>query len=63
MPIKMPKSVSGSSLCMLKCKRANMIALNTTETIAGTYRLKEGIKNPLNKISSHIGDMHVVQKT
>mmetsp|Transcript_10961 Transcript_10961/g.22826 ORF Transcript_10961/g.22826 Transcript_10961/m.22826 type:complete len:158 (-) Transcript_10961:3032-3505(-) len=60
-PIRTPRSVKGSSLCMLKCRRAKITALATTAAPVGTYRRSDGIKNPRNNTSSQIGDMQVVQ--
>ena len=62
-PRRIPRTVRGATLFKLKCSRAKIMALKTMDTVLGRYLAKDGIRKPLKRISSHIGDMHVVQKT
>ncbi|KAF5197768.1 hypothetical protein FRX31_012645 [Thalictrum thalictroides] len=54
-PITIPRKMSGSILCALKCARANTTELTRIEHQTGMYLVKEGSRNPRNTISSHIG--------
>ncbi|CAA6665929.1 unnamed protein product [Spirodela intermedia] len=46
---------TGSSLCTLKCARANATALRRMDQRKDMYLVREGRRKPLNTISSHTG--------
>jgi len=54
-PITIPRKISGSILCTLKCARAKTTELTSIAQHTGMYLVKEGRRKPRKTISSQTG--------